>query len=200
MKILAQRPTHISAVATVLLITKTFTQREWETERDREKLIDWLTELYFSMVKILAQRLTHISAVATVLLITTTFIETERCYFTSTAHKHGYWHFHCGETWQWQISRWIFNVACVRDEMQSAQHWGRVRWFLDFNVLSTTQVSFRMNCERERERDRERERHAERQRERHRDREWERECGRERERKENRGEQVWVRERETVGQ
>ena len=35
-KILAQRPTHISAVATVLLITKTFTQRERERERERE--------------------------------------------------------------------------------------------------------------------------------------------------------------------
>ena len=32
MKILAQRPTHISAVATVLLITRTFTVRERERE------------------------------------------------------------------------------------------------------------------------------------------------------------------------
>ena len=34
MKILAQRPTRISAVATVLLITKTFTVRERERERE----------------------------------------------------------------------------------------------------------------------------------------------------------------------
>ena len=34
MKILAQRPIHISAVATVLLITKIFTERERERERD----------------------------------------------------------------------------------------------------------------------------------------------------------------------
>ena len=33
MKILAQRPNHISAVATVLLITKTFRERERERER-----------------------------------------------------------------------------------------------------------------------------------------------------------------------
>ena len=39
-KILAQRPTHISAVATVLLITKTFTvKRERERERERESPI-----------------------------------------------------------------------------------------------------------------------------------------------------------------
>ena len=41
MKILAQRPTHISAVATVLLMTKTFTvpflERERETDRDRDR-------------------------------------------------------------------------------------------------------------------------------------------------------------------
>ena len=42
MKILVQRPTHISAVATVLLITKTFTMREREThtERDRDRQTD----------------------------------------------------------------------------------------------------------------------------------------------------------------
>ena len=46
MKILAQRPTQISAVATVLLITKTFTVKyyyrrlERETERDRERQTD----------------------------------------------------------------------------------------------------------------------------------------------------------------
>ena len=37
MKILAQRPTHISAVATVLLITKTFTERERERQTDRQR-------------------------------------------------------------------------------------------------------------------------------------------------------------------
>ena len=41
MKILAQRPTHIPAVATVLLITKTFTvkyyDRRLERERERER-------------------------------------------------------------------------------------------------------------------------------------------------------------------
>ena len=37
-KILAQRPTHISAVATVLLITKTFNPHsEREREREREE-------------------------------------------------------------------------------------------------------------------------------------------------------------------
>ena len=36
MKILAQRPTHISAVATVLLITKTFPVKHRERERERE--------------------------------------------------------------------------------------------------------------------------------------------------------------------
>ena len=36
-KILAQRPTHISAVATVLLITKTFTEKEEEQEQENEK-------------------------------------------------------------------------------------------------------------------------------------------------------------------
>ena len=50
MKILAQRPTHISAVATMLLITKTFTvkyyyrriqtNRETETETERE-VVGW---------------------------------------------------------------------------------------------------------------------------------------------------------------
>ena len=47
MKILAQRPTHISAVATVLLITKTFTvkyydrrqhQYKYSIKRERERL------------------------------------------------------------------------------------------------------------------------------------------------------------------
>ena len=37
MKILAQRPTHISAVATVLLITKTERQRQRERDRDRAR-------------------------------------------------------------------------------------------------------------------------------------------------------------------
>ena len=43
MKILAQRPTHISAVATILLITKKFTEtdrqtdRQTETERQRQR-------------------------------------------------------------------------------------------------------------------------------------------------------------------
>ena len=49
-KILAQRPTHISAVATVLLITKTFTVRKREIknnnvrarQRDGQKLRPWL--------------------------------------------------------------------------------------------------------------------------------------------------------------
>ena len=36
-KILAQRPTRISAVATVLLITKTFTVKERERETDRDR-------------------------------------------------------------------------------------------------------------------------------------------------------------------
>ena len=36
MKILAQRPTRISAVTTVLLITMTFIVRERERDRDRE--------------------------------------------------------------------------------------------------------------------------------------------------------------------
>ena len=36
MKILAQRSTHISTVATVLLITKTEREREKDTQRDRE--------------------------------------------------------------------------------------------------------------------------------------------------------------------
>ena len=35
-KILAQRPTHISAVATVLLITKTFTVKERQTDRHKQ--------------------------------------------------------------------------------------------------------------------------------------------------------------------
>ena len=45
-KILAQRPTHVSAVATVLLITKTFIvkgrerERERERDRDRERQTD----------------------------------------------------------------------------------------------------------------------------------------------------------------
>ena len=38
-KILAQRPTHISAVATVLLITKTFTVKSRERERERERAV-----------------------------------------------------------------------------------------------------------------------------------------------------------------
>ena len=42
-------------------------------QRERERLIDRLIELYFSTVKILAQKSTHISAVVTVLLITKTF-------------------------------------------------------------------------------------------------------------------------------
>ena len=33
---ISKRPTHISAVATVLLMTKTFTERERERERERE--------------------------------------------------------------------------------------------------------------------------------------------------------------------
>ena len=36
-KVLAQRPTHISAVATVLLITKTFTVRYYERQTDRQR-------------------------------------------------------------------------------------------------------------------------------------------------------------------
>ena len=36
-KILAQSPTHISAVATVLLITKTFTVKYYYRERERER-------------------------------------------------------------------------------------------------------------------------------------------------------------------
>ena len=36
-KRLAQRPTHISAVAIVLLITKTFAEREREREGERER-------------------------------------------------------------------------------------------------------------------------------------------------------------------
>ena len=42
-KILAQRPTHISAIATVLLITETVTVKEREQrerERERERLTD----------------------------------------------------------------------------------------------------------------------------------------------------------------
>ena len=37
MKILAQRPTHISAGATVLLITKTFLHTERQTDRQRQR-------------------------------------------------------------------------------------------------------------------------------------------------------------------
>ena len=37
MKILAQRPTHISAVATILLITKTFTVKEGEEEEEEKE-------------------------------------------------------------------------------------------------------------------------------------------------------------------
>ena len=36
-KILAQRPTHISAVATVLLITKTFTVKYYDRRLERER-------------------------------------------------------------------------------------------------------------------------------------------------------------------
>ena len=36
-KILAQRPTHISAVATVLLITKTDRETGGQTERERQR-------------------------------------------------------------------------------------------------------------------------------------------------------------------
>ena len=52
-KILAQRPTHISAVATVLLITKTFTMKETDrqtadrhiqTDRERETQRDAETQ------------------------------------------------------------------------------------------------------------------------------------------------------------
>ena len=52
-KILAQRPTHISAVATVLLITKTFTMKETDrqtadrhiqTDRERETQTDGETQ------------------------------------------------------------------------------------------------------------------------------------------------------------
>ena len=39
-------------------------KRERESERKRDREIDWLTELYFSMVKILTQRPTRISAIA----------------------------------------------------------------------------------------------------------------------------------------
>ena len=35
-KILAQRPTHVSAVATVLLVTKTFIVKYYQRERERE--------------------------------------------------------------------------------------------------------------------------------------------------------------------
>ena len=44
MKILAQRPTHISAVATVLLITKTFTVKYYDRERERETETERQTE------------------------------------------------------------------------------------------------------------------------------------------------------------
>ena len=48
MKILAQRPTHISAVATVLLITKTFTVKYYDrrqhqykySKRERQRIPD----------------------------------------------------------------------------------------------------------------------------------------------------------------
>ena len=62
-KILAQRPTHISAVATVLLITKTLTETERERDRDREterqtdrqrqrqRRQRGNSELYYTMIK-----------------------------------------------------------------------------------------------------------------------------------------------------
>ena len=48
MKILAQRPTHISAVATVLLIT--ITERQRHTERDRETERETETEIVSKLV------------------------------------------------------------------------------------------------------------------------------------------------------
>ena len=39
-KILAQRPTYISAVATELLITKTFTVKYYDRERERQRQRD----------------------------------------------------------------------------------------------------------------------------------------------------------------
>ena len=53
-KILAQRPTHISAVATVLLITKTFTvkySRERQTDRQTETETETERELFLSLSK-----------------------------------------------------------------------------------------------------------------------------------------------------
>ena len=55
MKILAQRPTHISAVAAVLLITKTFTvkyydrrQRETDRHRDRQRQRQTASKLWLN--------------------------------------------------------------------------------------------------------------------------------------------------------